>query len=104
MTTFPMRVVYRFVDREEGEPPAQILVSVSKKHFKAAVKRNMMKRRMREAYRKNKHLLDPCWTKKPSKGVDMAFIWICGDIVETAVVEKIVAGLLARMVEKELKR
>ena len=32
------------------------MVSVPKRHFKRAVKRNLLKRRMREAYRLNKEL------------------------------------------------
>jgi ribonuclease P protein component len=37
--------------------PAQIAFSVSKKKYRRAVQRNLIKRRTREAYRKNKHLL-----------------------------------------------
>jgi ribonuclease P protein component len=37
--------------------PAQIAFSVPKKKFRLAVTRNLLKRRMREAYRKNKHIL-----------------------------------------------
>jgi ribonuclease P protein component len=37
--------------------PAQIALSVSKRGFRLAVTRNLVKRRMREAYRKNKYLL-----------------------------------------------
>jgi ribonuclease P protein component len=37
--------------------PAQISISVSKKNFRLAVTRNMLKRRMREAYRRNKSRL-----------------------------------------------
>jgi len=38
----------------EQQIPAQIVFSVSKKRFKRAVDRNVLKRRMREAYRLNK--------------------------------------------------
>jgi ribonuclease P protein component len=37
--------------------PAQIAVSVPKKGFRLAVSRNLIKRRIREAYRKKKYLL-----------------------------------------------
>ena len=36
----------------------RIMVTVSKKYFKRAVKRNLLKRRMREAYRTQKELLN----------------------------------------------
>jgi ribonuclease P protein component len=37
--------------------PAQVAFSVSKKSFKLAVSRNLIKRRTREAYRRNKQVL-----------------------------------------------
>jgi ribonuclease P protein component len=37
--------------------PARIVISVSKRNFKLAVTRNLIKRRVREAYRKNKYIL-----------------------------------------------
>jgi ribonuclease P protein component len=37
--------------------PAQVAFSVSKRGFRHAFTRNLIKRRMREAYRKNKYLL-----------------------------------------------
>ena len=50
---YPYRVVW--MEHEAGTKyPAQILISVSKKKFKKAVDRNLIKRRTREAYRKNK--------------------------------------------------
>ena len=37
--------------------PAQVAFSVPKRGFRHAVARNLLKRRMREAYRRNKHVL-----------------------------------------------
>ena len=45
---FPVRVVFMPVDNETL-PTASILISVPKKRFKRAVKRNLVKRQVREA-------------------------------------------------------
>jgi ribonuclease P protein component len=63
---FPYRVTLARALEDETEP-LRILVSVSKKRFKHAVDRNCMKRRMREAYRLNKHSLYEYLNKKEEK-------------------------------------
>ena len=67
-SVFPLRVVYLPV--EELEAPVSILVSVSKRRFKRAVKRNRVKRQIREAYRMNKHGLLAVLTEKSA-------VWPC---------------------------
>lgn len=52
---FPLRVVYLAVPKEEVS--LKMMVSVPKKRFKRANKRNLLKRRIREAFRLNKSLL-----------------------------------------------
>ena len=42
---------------DNGEEFSRILISVPKKLFKRAVKRNLLKRRIRESWRKQKHML-----------------------------------------------
>ncbi len=55
VAAFPLRAVYLPLEPEDGEPAASVLISVSKKRFRHAVDRNLVKRRLREAYRLNKH-------------------------------------------------
>ncbi len=53
----------------------RILISVPKKLFKRAVKRNLLKRRIRESYRKQKHNLTV------EGGLDVLFIYSTKEIL-----------------------
>ena len=53
---YPLRFVILKNDLPQTPFP-QVLISVSKKHFKKAVDRNRIKRQIREVYRLNKHQL-----------------------------------------------
>ena len=81
---FPLRVVYMSVEPvEEDMAAASILISVPKKRFKRAVKRNLVKRQVREAYRKNKHLLLDALASR-NKRLIIAFIWLDNHIHSSA--------------------
>ena len=51
----------------------RIVVSVPKRHFKRAVKRNLLKRRLRESYRRQKELL--------GLGVDVLFVYTSTEVL-----------------------
>lgn len=55
---YPFRLQYlrenHIVSRSQKNGFPQVLFSVSKRNFKRAIDRNLIKRRIREAYRKNK--------------------------------------------------
>lgn len=52
---YPFRIVWLEVD--STLPPIRTMVGISKKRCKLAVKRNKIKRQMRESYRTNKKIL-----------------------------------------------
>ena len=94
---FPIRVVYMPI--EQGEVPATILVSVSKRRFKRAVKRNRVKRQIREVYRKNKQpLLDGLQNK--GQRLAIAFIYLSDELAATAELEEKMKTALSRISEK----
>ncbi|MBR1705231.1 MAG: ribonuclease P protein component [Bacteroidales bacterium] len=75
--------------RENGQPVSRILVSVPKRSFKRAVKRNLLKRRIREAYRLQKQVLGP--------GNDIMFIYTPREILPFADIFAAMAEALAAL-------
>jgi ribonuclease P protein component len=103
-SAFPLRVVFQMKERAEGEPPVAILISVSKRHFKRAVKRNRVKRQLREAYRLNKENLWEAMEKKHDgegrpQQLAAAFLWLSDSLLPTDKVFQSMNALLHRMAE-----
>lgn len=90
VSAYPIRAV--FMPREE--PGIHIMVSVSKRYFKRAVKRNRIKRQIREAYRLQKELLLPL-----NGGLDIAFLWTSDEILLTEKVFQKMHNILQRIHE-----
>ena len=63
----------KYLVHEGSEDPSRIVVSVPKRNFKRAVRRNLLKRRIRESYRRQKSLLGP--------GVDVLFIYTLKEVL-----------------------
>lgn len=96
---FPLRVVYMWLEPSEGTSDVSILISVPKKRFKRAVKRNAVKRQVREAYRRNKYLLLDALKSQGGKGLVLAFIWLDNQLRSSEEVERKVQKLLTHIVE-----
>lgn len=97
---FPLRVVYMPLTEEEMAADVSILVSVPKKRFKRAVKRNRVKRQVREAYRRNKHILtEALAAQEGAQRMALAFIWLDGKLHPSVEVEQKVKKLLHHIAE-----
>jgi len=86
---FPIRVIFNIVYDDLQKYPAKVLFGISKKKFKRAVKRNLIKRRMREAYRLNKNLLYTILNDKKKK-IHIAFIYEGTDITDFKTIEQLI--------------
>lgn len=96
---FPLRVIYLMIE-EETPAPVSILVSVPKKKFKRAVKRNRIKRQVREAYRIHKYdLIDPLVEK--NKHILIAFLYLDKEIHPFATMEKAMLKAIRLLQTKE---
>ena len=100
MVAYPVRMVYMMVDETDAEPPVQVMMSVSKRYFKHAVKRNRVKRQLRETYRHNKQVLWRALQLAGQKRMVMALMWMTSDLKTTAQVNTCVRDLLERLAGK----
>ncbi len=96
---FPLRVVYLPV--EELDAPVAILISVSKRRFKRAVKRNRVKRQIREAFRTNKHQLIS-FLENQNIRLAVGFIYLSGSLPNSPEIEEKMKIALMRIEEKLL--
>ncbi len=93
-----IRCIYLFLDKSIlTSSPVQILVSAPKKLFKRAVDRNLMKRRIREAYRLHKNQLIHSLQEKDKKLV-LAFLVFQNKIQEYHTIEKTIKKLIDQLI------
>ena len=82
----------KYLQRADTEP-SRIVVSVPKRSFKRAVKRNLLKRRLRESYRLQKELL-------AATGVDLMLAYAHPEIADSATLFAEVTEILQRISAK----
>jgi len=69
--------------------PVRVLFAVSRKKFKRAIKRNLIKRRLRESYRLNKYIIYD-QLNLIEKKINLALIYEENEIIDYKTIEKTV--------------
>lgn len=95
VNAFPVKLVFVPIESQDASTH-KTGVSAPKRKFKKAVDRNRLKRLLREAFRKNKHLINNTEQKYA-----LLFIYIGKEIVPYSTVFSAVEKLLHKFVEHE---
>jgi len=97
---YPFRLLYLPAPSTSANTYPQVLLSVSKRNFKKAVDRNLIKRRMRETYRLNKQTLS---SQIPSgqQPAFVAVVYVAKEKISFEIVEKKLILVWRRLVNKQ---
>ena len=85
----------------ESKFPIHLLISVSKRKIRKAVSRNLLKRRIREAYRKNKSGFYEFMLSQNRQGV-LAIVYTASHIANYQQIERKIILVLQRLQKEQL--
>jgi ribonuclease P protein component len=78
---------------EDATVANRVMVSVPKRLFKRAVRRNLLKRRLREAYRTQKDILPP-------SGIDLLLLYNTDEVMDSASLAEQVGTILRKICDE----
>jgi ribonuclease P protein component len=88
---FPFKVQF-FVKKGVQAGTPQVLFSVSKRKLKKAVDRNFVKRRIKEAYRLNKHLVS-----LENIELNLGLVYVAGNLMEFSEIQAKIIPCLKKL-------
>ena len=97
-SSFPLRLIWIKTELPAEEYPVQMALSVPKRAFAKAAHRNPLRRRIREAYRLNKHLLYEQLNEQENRYAVM-FIYVAKEPLDYGVIEKAMVKGINRLVK-----
>jgi ribonuclease P protein component len=96
--SYPLRITWKTTDFPQNQP-VQIAFAVPKKRFKLAVKRNRIKRLLRESFRLNKHSFYGFLSEKQIN-LHILVVYIGEDILPYHDIEKKIRGFFRHFMEQ----
>ncbi|MFP4663090.1 MAG: ribonuclease P protein component [Bacteroidales bacterium] len=94
----PLKIQYTFVLADIAESRSAIMISVPKKYHHSAVKRNHIKRLIREAWRTHNAELEAKLVRQKKK-LNLAVIYLSGDIPDYSEIESKIILTLQRLTD-----
>lgn len=92
--SFPLRVVFR--EANDGVAIPRFMITVPKKKIRKAVGRVLLRRRIREAYRLNRSILNEALPDRHN-GVEMVFLYLDKEIADYKIIEFKMQDLLRKI-------
>ncbi len=93
---YPIKLIWKKEDDMTFDAPVKVGFAVPKRVFPKAVQRNFLKRKMREAYRLNKHVFY-AKAKECQEQYAMMFIYVAREPLSYKNIEKAIVSVLAQI-------
>ena len=97
---YPLRLVWIPQEAPGLSFPVQVAFSVPKKKFKSAVRRNRIRRKMREAWRLNKHRLYQALQSQKAPSYAFMIIYIADEALSYKEIEQATRQMIRRFLKK----
>lgn len=98
----PVKCLFK-IDTQGEVGKAQLLITVPKRNFKSAVKRNKIKRLIRESYRLQRPALEH-FLSENNLSMDIAFIYVGKEIINFHKLDSAIQRLLHHVERKALQK